>query len=327
MQHGRVRNRGVVCMTVTDPDVSVLVATRNRVHRLARLLDDLEAARAATRARVEILIADNGSTDGTATLLEQWSAALPDRVHLFVEQPGKTHALNCLLGLARAPLLVFTDDDVEVPPDWLRAVTAFIADYPHYDAAMGRVVVPSEVTDPGVLALVGCYPGVVPLFDKGDLVCEVDDMYGCNMVVRRRALERVGRFNERLGPGAAGLHDDVDLARRIRAAGMRIGYMPHVVVRHDVDSARLTDQYYWDFQLRVARSTVEMGPPPPIWRHLRRMGESALSFVWWSLRGVTGRRTRAWGRVLRHGMIALSSWRGGQRRVPAGRGEAERDAT
>ncbi|HEX7408566.1 MAG TPA: glycosyltransferase [Candidatus Binatia bacterium] len=297
-------------MVTDDPAVSILIATRNRARRLPRLLESLELARRAAQVQVEVMVADNGSTDGTAGLLEQWSAAGPGRVRLFVEQPGKSRALNRALRLAQAPLLAFTDDDVEVTRNWITSLVAFFAERPHYDAAMGRVVVPPEVTDPAVLARVARYRGVVPLFDMGEAVCDVSDMYGCNMVVRRLVFDRVGLFNEDLGPGAAGLHDDIDLARRIRNAGMRIGYMRDAVVYHEVDPARLTDQYYRDFQLRLGRSGFEMDPKASSWRNVRRLLESAVGLAWWSLLGASSRRTRAWGRVVRHADLI---WWGRQR--------------
>lgn len=307
-------------MSSHAPLVSVVIATRNRASRLQRILDSLEAARcAAAAAETEVVIADNGSTDDTAALLERWSAAGSGRIHIRVEQQGKSRALNGALAVARGALLVFTDDDVEVPPDWLRAVVTFFAEHPHYAAAMGRVTVPPDICDRDLLARVHRYRGAVPLFDRGDAVCDVDDMYGCNMVVRRAALDRVGVFNECLGPGASGLHDDIDLARRIRQAGMRIGYMPSAVVYHEVDPARLTDEYYRDFQVRLGRSGFEMDPNASYWRNVRRLLESAMALTWWSVLGVPSRRTRAWGRVVRHADLVRWGWRRARERRVLGR--------
>ena len=301
------------------PLVSVVIATRNRASQLQRILDSVEAARGAVTADTEVVIVDNGSTDGTAALLEQWSAAGPGHIRVRVERPGKSRALNAALAIARGALLVFTDDDVEVPPDWLQVVMTFFAEHPHYAAAMGRVAVPPDIRDSETLARVRRYRGAVPLFDMGNAVCDAEDMYGCNMVVRRAVLEQVGMFNESLGPGASGLHDDIDLARRIRQAGMRIGYMPNAVVYHEVDLARLTDAYYRDFQVRLGRSGFEMDPNASYWRSVRRLLESAVVLVWWSVLGVSSRRTRAWGRVIRHADLIRWGWRRTRERRALGR--------
>src|SRR5438094_7585323 len=102
-------------MTISvPPALSVLVATRNRAASLAQLLTSLEATQSASGIDTEIVVADNGSTDGTATLLQQWAAGAPGRIHLRAEQPGKARALNQALRQARAPLFAFVDDDERV---------------------------------------------------------------------------------------------------------------------------------------------------------------------------------------------------------------------
>lgn len=280
--------------------ISILIATRNRARRLARVLETIEAARVAAQVNVEVVVADNGSTDDTAAVLRQWSVAGPYRVHVFAEEEGKSRALNRALAVARSPLLAFTDDDVGVSPAWIQSVVTFFREHPHYDAAMGRVELPPDVTDPNLVHRVLRYSGVVPLFDMGEVPCDVPDMYGANMAVRRQALDKVGLFDERLGPGASGGCEDMDLARRLRQAQLRIGYMPGAVVCHEVDPDRLTDAYYRQLQLRLGRSSFEMNPNASRWRHGRRLLESLVALAWWSLLGVPIRRTRAWGRVLRH---------------------------
>src|SRR5579862_3753458 len=172
----------------TQPALSVLVATRNRATLLARLFESLDTALAAAGADIETLIIDNGSTDETPRLIETWIAAGPGRARLLIDQPGQSHALNCGIGVARGPLLAFIDDDVQVEASWARAVLAFFARHPHYDAGMGRVRIPPEVTDPQVIQQVLCYE-TLPLFDRGDLVRDLTTIYGCNMVLRRQVVE------------------------------------------------------------------------------------------------------------------------------------------
>src|SRR5512142_3267918 len=96
------------------PSVSVIIATRNRAKGLARVLESVDVAQQTACIDGEILVVNNGSTDDTATLLERWVAVGTGRVHLQVPQPGKSRALNHALPVARAPVLAFTDDDVEV---------------------------------------------------------------------------------------------------------------------------------------------------------------------------------------------------------------------
>jgi len=284
-------------MTDSSPAVSILIATHNRGPFLEGLLRALEASRSTAGVPSEVLIIDNGSTDRTAAVLEGWAATGPKRRRLFVAHPGKSRALNHALQFARAPLLAFTDDDVELEHDWLKELIAFFSKYPHYDAATGRVLVPPSVTDAEVCRRID-YFRTIPLFDGGSVVGDSHHLYGCNMGVRRRVFDAVGGFNERLGPGASGLHDDGDLAERILRAGMRIGYMPATVVYHTVEPTRLTPEYFRLLHLRDARSRFEMKPDQPRSRSVAHLLGAAAVFTLWLLLGQPARRMRARGRML-----------------------------
>jgi len=299
--------------------LSIVIATRDRAESLARALRSIDAACAAGPQPTQVVVADNGSTDGTAALLEAWATAAPGRVHLRVEQPGKSRALNRALARADGDLLAFTDDDIEVCTHWTAAIVAFFGTHPAYAAAMGRVRPPPQVTDPAVLARLARYPGAVPLFDRGEEVCEAHDLYGCNMVLRREVLSQVGLFNEQLGPGASGLSEDLELTQRIRAAHLQIGYMPNAVVYHEVDPSRLTDAYYREFQRRLARSELVMHPERSYWRSLPKLFEAALSSVCWGVLGASNRRARAWERVNRHAAMLWWGWQQAHRQQLAKR--------
>jgi len=289
------------------PALSVLVATRNRASSLQRALRSLDAAAQAADFAVELIVVDNGSTDETAALLDAWVRA-PERVRLSAPGPGKSRALNHALSFARAPLLAFTDDDVEVEPQWYVRIVAFLTDHPEYAAAVGRVRMPPDITDPKVIARVTRY-ATVPLFDRGDAVRVVAELYGCNMVVRREVFATLGTFNERLGVGASGSCEDTDLAERIRSAGMRIGYMPDAVVYHAVELDRLTVDYFRAINRRVARSHFEMHPERPWWAAVPRFLDAAAAFAWWTLIRNPTRRMHAWGRMIRHGELLQLRWR------------------
>jgi glycosyltransferase involved in cell wall biosynthesis len=297
------------------PRLSVLIATRNRAATLARALRSLEAAQARGVSDCEIVVLDNGSTDSTPALLDRWAADGTGRRHLCVPQVGKCHALNQGLTVARAPLLAFTDDDVEVHPQWLAAILTFFETYPQYDAGMGRVHVPPAAEhDAALQALLAAYR-VVPVFDKGDAVQDVSEMYGCNIAVRRHVFERIGNFNERLGP-PFNAGEDLDLARRIVRAGMRIGYMPEALVYHEVDPQRLTPDYYRQFQVRLGRGFLEMEPQRYFWRSVPRLLEATCAVVLWRLLRSPTRRMHAWGRMMRHADVLRHGWR--RERAPNG---------
>src|SRR5262249_38258439 len=137
--------------SVTVPGLSVVIATRNRAAFLRELFQSLPAAVAAVPVGVELIVVDNGSTDNTEVVIDEWKSRLVGLIHLREPQPGKSRALNQALRQARAPVLVFIDDDVQLPPDYLAEVLWFFAEHPQYEAAGGRVRAALGITDPELL--------------------------------------------------------------------------------------------------------------------------------------------------------------------------------
>lgn len=295
-------------MTQVVPELTICIATRDRAASLRAMLRSLEAALAGGRA-CEVIVVDNGSHDETSQVLATWAVSEARRA-LSVPVAGKARALNAALECARGSLVAFTDDDVEIDRDWPAAIVRFFAEHPDYAAAMGRVrIPPTAAADAAIVELIDEYR-TIPVFDLGEVVCDVHDLYGANMAVRRAALAQVGGFNPRLGPGVGTAGEDTDLARRLMRAGLRLGYMPQSIVYHEVDRSRLTPEYLVDFQIRLGRSELVLHPERTYWHALPRLLAATLSYVWATLTGARRRRTRAWGRMVRHRDLLHARWRG-----------------
>jgi GT2 family glycosyltransferase len=74
-------------------------------------------------------------------------------------------------------------------------------------------------------------------------------LIGANMAFRVAALQAVGLFDERLGPGACGHEEETEMSARLTRAGFRIGYAPLAVAFHEVDVRRANRDRF----LRIAR--------------------------------------------------------------------------
>lgn len=105
------------------PDISVVIPAHNEGPRLAGTIDSIASTR-ATRARVEIVVADDDSDDDTEGYLR---AAWPDlshhrqidvRVDRLPHRSGVPFARNHAAGLASADILFITDAHVRFPPGW-----------------------------------------------------------------------------------------------------------------------------------------------------------------------------------------------------------------
>ena len=103
------------------PTVTVLLATYQRRALLRRCLDHLEAQTYPSEL-VQVIVVDNGSTDGTAEDLR----SLDGNGRVTVVTTGEallvTEARNRGLGVATGELVVFTDDDCRPVPTWLESL-------------------------------------------------------------------------------------------------------------------------------------------------------------------------------------------------------------
>jgi len=215
-----------------QPRLSLIIATRNRADSLRTLLPRLLAL--SPGFQWELVIADNGSTDGTAGVL----AAMAGRVKsVFEPLPGKCRALNRALAAASGDLLVFTDDDVEPDPAWLDELAGAAQRHPACECFGGRIRVdpagvPQWVMDSRLRQL------LTSAHDFG----EIEGPYpanrypiGPNMAVRRRALRGVvDPFPVDLGPGTGiPVGDETAFFYRLgpEVSGTRL-YVPSAVVVH-----------------------------------------------------------------------------------------------
>lgn len=104
------------------PDVSVIIPTFDRAALLPRAL---ASALSQSGPALEILVADDGSTDATAEVLSGYAADPRVRI-LRLEHGGVCRARNAAVVEARAPLLAFLDSDDEWAPGKLAAQCALL---------------------------------------------------------------------------------------------------------------------------------------------------------------------------------------------------------
>jgi len=223
--------------------IAILVATRDRAALLRRLLASALAMDVPAPGELELIVADDGSRDDTRAAVADAAARHPGVRYLGVAGHGKSRALNQAVRATTAPVLAFVDDDVTLDRGWLAAARRYF-DAAAPGAAQGAIRLPPDVDADGPLAHAVARWGTIPCRDFGPDVRAARSLTGANMFVTRATFARVGLFDERLGPGAAGACEDTELALRVRAAGIAIGWVPDAVVYHAVEPDRLTAAYF-----------------------------------------------------------------------------------
>ena len=247
-------------------DVSVVICTFNRSVLLRQTLARMRQLVVPAETRWELLVVDNNSTDDTSDVARSFEGQLPVRV-LREPRAGRAWALNRSLDEAKADLIVWTDDDVLVGPDWLAAFLRAAAHYP--DASVfGGPIDPwfPERPDP---ILWEAFPVVRKGFcgvDYGLAEGPIDPPYrvhGANMAGRRSRLGSV-RYDVALGPKPQHWmgNDDTSFVDHARAAGGHVVWVPGMRVEHYVAPHRLTLSYLREFYEGLGRSWIRDGGIP-----------------------------------------------------------------
>jgi GT2 family glycosyltransferase len=241
---------------VTTPQLSVVLPVRNA----AGTIDSAVASTLASReVDLELVCVDDGSSDGTGALLDDWARRDRRCRTLRTAPQGIVAALNTGIESAKAPLVARMDADDEMHADRLAQQAALL----------------DERSD---LVLVGC---LIESFREGGLA-EGYRIYSdwVNGLVTPEEIEREAfvecpvphptwmfRRREVMGVGGYREHDwpeDLDLLYRLLARGYRIGKVPRVLYRwrdHPGRLSRRDPRYGREAFLRVkARYVGEIHP-------------------------------------------------------------------
>jgi GT2 family glycosyltransferase len=277
-------------------EFTIIVATKDRLDAIIRLLESFRNLRELERIRPEIIIGDNNSVDRTWEALQRESRTFPVELRLIrVTTPGKCAVMNEAIRASKGKILAFLDDDVIVDPGWLESVDRFLADNT-YQVAQGAIRIPSpEAEDPQIKRLLDRYR-TIPRLDYGSKRQTLDSLNGANLIIYREVLDKIGHFDQRLGPGASGTSEDVELASRIVRAGLKIGFIREAVVYHRVDRSRLTDEYFKSLHRRQGFSRLAVKNRGLI-RITLGLLRSSVQYCVYSFFGRERKRYRSKGRI------------------------------
>ena len=262
-QHGHAHKRSKV-------DITVIICTYNRAKSLRQTLESLRQMTVPPELEWELLVVDNNSTDNTRATVEEFAKTAAFNVRcVFEPRQGLCHARNAGVANAKGEIIVFTDDDVFVAPEWLRELMDTFRKFDCAGAGGKNVPLWAGLARPKWLCPPGTYYlGDGPLLDL-DLGEEATltnvPPWGLNMAFKKSAFEKYGLFRTDLDLVGSGglLGGDIDFGKRLIRAGEKIAYSPKAVVHHPVTEHRITRAYFLSYYLRLGRTYARLNPLPP----------------------------------------------------------------
>ncbi|HXI39407.1 MAG TPA: glycosyltransferase [Bryobacteraceae bacterium] len=216
------------------PRISVLVCSFNGSRTIRDCLEGIEKIRYPD---YETIVIDDGSTDGTGDIAQEYSVRL-----IRTENQGLSAARNLGWQSATGEIVAYIDDDARPDPDWLTYLAAAFlkTDY----AGVGGPNIPF-LDDGWTARCVAMAPGGPAQVLISDT--EAEHIPGCNMAFRRNWLEAIKGFDPQFRQAG----DDVDVCWRIRERGGRLGFSPASMVWHHY---RRTVKAYWKQQVGYGKA-------------------------------------------------------------------------
>ena len=262
------------------PPVSIVIPTFNNIELTRRCLSALQGGTPAPRH--EVIVVDNGSTDGTSQFLRAEESAGRLRAILNTENAGFAAACNQGARAARGKYVLFLNNDTEVQTNWLGPLFSLAEADPAIAAASGKLIFPNGTIQHAGVALADCKDHD-PLLAFHLFAREKSDFPLANqrriyqvvtaacMLVRKSSFDQVGGFDEQYWNG----YEDVDLCLRFQERGWITVYEPaSVVIHHESQSGPERFRRVADNVERFHRLWLEKASPDVI---IEQNGKSSVS--------------------------------------------------
>ncbi|NTW00279.1 MAG: glycosyltransferase family 2 protein [Oscillochloris sp.] len=286
--------------------IDIIIPNYNGAPLLPLCLDSL---RAQTRRDGNVIVVDDGSSDGSLALLAERYPEV--QVLARPQNQGLAVAVNAAIAATSAPYVVLLNNDTEADPRWLDQLVGTLERYQQYAFAASKLLLFDQrdhIHSAGDYYQISGEPGSRGVWqhDNGqyDALSEVFGPCAGAAAYRRSALEALAEHGKVFDEDLVMYCEDVDLNLRARRAGMRTIFVPTAVVYHKLSATGggALASYYCGRNFALV--WVKNMPGNLIRRHWTNLLRSQLGFTLHSLRHLREPAARA---RLRGQMAALRS--------------------
>lgn len=246
--------------------LSIAICTYNREEMLDFVLSSLSRCEKPA-CEWELLVVDNNSSDHTKDVANSYVNDLPLH-YLFEQEQGLSAARNRALSECRGDWIIFTDDDVQLDPMWLKANVDAIGRFPKAGYLGGRVVPywpkgrPAWLKDEN-LALIS---GLLVRYHQGESTRLYEEgeptPFGASFGLSRKLFESIGKFRHDLGVkgNVPGRGEEAEYLDRALSAGWRGIYVGEAIAHHWTDANRLTISYLYRYGVQKGIAGQRVNP-------------------------------------------------------------------
>jgi len=228
--------------------LSVVICTSNGHDIIDRAIDSIVHNSAKP---VELIIVDQSDDKSKIKdLLETIKADFPIRL-LSDTKKGVSRARNLGWKKARSDIILFTDDDAYLDKDVLKCIRESFKTRQYHTGIAGGKIIPEYDEVNSNWSIPEKWSYVLPAYDNGDSFGKYPEgelPAGVCFAVRRDVLQKIGGFDETLGPNAGRHHqiygEDSDVALKVEKLGFDLVYHPGIFAYHPVPLSRQNQEYF-----------------------------------------------------------------------------------
>lgn len=240
--------------------ITVAICTWNRSETLRETLASLAMCAVPDRIEWEVIVVNNNCTDATDDVIESFRASLPI-VRVFEASPGLSYARNAGVAAATGDYVLCTDDDVLVPPEWVKTYCDAVVRHPDAVVFGGPIQPHFDTTPPewimdGLEVIKEAFGGRDAPDQEAPILHETRQLpFGANYMIRRHELQQFP-YNTEVGrsPGNAFLGgEEIGVMGGILAAGYSGWWVPAAGILHRIRADQLSVEYVQRFFIGVGK--------------------------------------------------------------------------
>lgn len=216
----------------TLPKVTIGIVVKNSESTIDETLESL-TKQTYPKELLEIVAVDNRSVDSTPLIMRKFAESSPFKVRILTADQGLGAARQIVVDNASGKYIVWIDGDITIPENHIMDQVTFLENEQRTAIAKGTEIAPK----PNIVSRIESYRPLLHEFRWRDFSIGTG---GATFLVS--VLREVGGFD----PSICGACEDVDVVRRIQAAGWSVAITP-AIFYHKLKTSwrRLWQQYYW----------------------------------------------------------------------------------